>query len=112
MGFQVRGCGFISVTTAEGTSVTTAGQPQVVVFAVLTANPTTPRKITSVTEARINYGHTRIDLMVVRHSISRDCQVLIKRGKAEEKPSLISIRSRPGSNMLFIKPDTKIGGIK
>ena len=55
MGFQVRGCGFISVTTVEGTSVTTAGQPQVVVFAALTANPTTPKKITSVTEARTNH---------------------------------------------------------
>ena len=44
MGFQVRGCGFISVTTVEGTSVTTAGQPQVVVFAALTANPTTPMR--------------------------------------------------------------------
>ena len=66
MGFQVRGCGFISVTTVEGTSVTTAGQPQVVVFAALTANPTTPRKITSVTEARTNHGYTRLDSMVVR----------------------------------------------
>ena len=80
MGFQVRGCGFISVTTVEGTSVTTAGQPQVVVFAALTANPTTPRKITSVTEALTNHGSTRLDLTVVRNSISRDCQVLVKIG--------------------------------
>jgi len=55
MGFQVRGCGFISVTTVEGISVTTAGHPQVVVFAALTANPTTQKKITSVTEARNNF---------------------------------------------------------
>ena len=58
MVFQVRGCGFISVTTVEGTSVTTAGQPQVVVSAVLTANPKTLRKITNVTEARANHGYT------------------------------------------------------
>jgi nucleoid DNA-binding protein len=29
-------------------------------------NPTTPRKITSVTEARTNHEYTRLDLMVVR----------------------------------------------
>ncbi len=68
MGFQVRGCGFISVTTVEGTFVTTAGQPQVVVFAALTANPTTQRKITSVTEARTNHGYTRLDSMVAWNS--------------------------------------------
>ena len=66
MVFQVRGCGFISVTTVEGTSVTTAGQPQVVVFAALTVIPTTPKKITSATEARANNGYTRLDSMVVR----------------------------------------------
>ena len=88
MGFQVHGCGFISVTTVEGTSVTTAGQPQVVVFAALTANPTTPRKITSVTEARASHGYTRFDSMVVRNSISRDCQVLVKIGKLKEKLKL------------------------
>ena len=79
MDFQVRGCGFTSVTTVEGTSVTTAGQRQVVVFAVLTANPTTPRKITSVTEGRTNDGYTRLD-----SSISRDSQVLVKIGKPKE----------------------------
>ena len=66
MGFQVRGCGFISVTTVEGTFVIIVGQPQVTVFATLTANPTTPRKITSVTEARINHRYTRLDSIVVR----------------------------------------------
>jgi len=66
MGFQVRGCGFISVTTVEGTFVTTAVQPQVVVFAVLIANPTTPRKITSVTEARTNHGYTRLYAMIAQ----------------------------------------------
>ena len=72
----------------EGTFVTTAGQRQVVVFAALIANPTTPRKITSVTEARINHGYTRLDLMVVKNSISRDCQVLVKIRKAKEKLKL------------------------
>ena len=75
MDFQVHGCGFISVTIVEDTFVTTAGQRQVVVFAALIANPTTPRKITSVTEARTNHGYTRLDLTVVRNSISKDCQV-------------------------------------
>ena len=79
-GSQVRGCGFITVTTVKGTSVTTAGQRQVVVFAALTATLTTPRKITSVKVARTNHGYTRLDLTVVRNSISRDCQVLVKIG--------------------------------
>lgn len=68
MGFQVRGCGFISVTTAEGISVITAGQPQVVAFAALTANPTTPRKITSVTEVRTSHGYIRLGSMVAWNS--------------------------------------------
>jgi hypothetical protein len=89
MDFQVRGCGFISVTTVEGTSVTTAGQRQVVVFAALTANPTTPRKITSVTEARTNHGYTRLDSMVVRNSISRDCKVLVEIGKLNSDKVII-----------------------
>ncbi len=57
MGFQVRGCGFISVTTVEGTSVTTAGQPQVVVFAAPIATLTTLKKLMSATEARTNDGY-------------------------------------------------------
>ena len=68
MDFQVHGCGFISVTTVEGTSATTAGQLRVAVFAALTANPTTPRKITSVTEVRTNDGYSRLDSMVVWNS--------------------------------------------
>ena len=89
MGCQVRGCGFISVTIVEGTFVTTVEQRQVVVFAALTANPTTPRKITSVTEARTNHGYTRLDSMVVRNSISRDCQVLVKIGKLKSGKAII-----------------------
>ena len=89
MGFQVRGCGFISVTTVEGTSVTTAGQPQVAVFAAITANPTTPRKITSVTEARTNHRYTRLDSMAIRNSISRDCQCLVKIGKLKSDKAII-----------------------
>ena len=68
MGYQVLGCGFTSVKTVEGISVTTAGQPQVMVFAALTAILTILKKISSVTEARANYGYTKLDSMVVWNS--------------------------------------------
>jgi hypothetical protein len=54
MDSQVRGCGFTSVTTVEGTFVTTVEQLLEVVFAALTATLTTLKRIISVTEARID----------------------------------------------------------
>ena len=54
MDSQVRECGFISLTTVEGTSVTTVEQLLGVEFAALAVTQTTQKKIMSVTEAHID----------------------------------------------------------
>jgi hypothetical protein len=55
MDSQVRGCGFTSVTTVEGTFVTTVEQLLEMVFGVLTATLTTLKRIMSATEARTDH---------------------------------------------------------
>ena len=54
MDFQVRGCGFISVTIVEVTFVTTLEQPLEVALAALIAALTTLKKLISVTAACID----------------------------------------------------------